>query len=197
MPSNSELLFTFHLEIGLSIHENQRALQRKNVFGIPGIFISGIVWLVAGLTCFFLTENTAIAVLFVGGMAIYPLSALICHRQVSQESTESKNPLDLLALESTALLFAGLFLAYIGRAQSPGYFFNTMLVVIGVRYLVFQTVYGLKHYWVLGLLLIYTGLALFIFQNTWLPSAALAGAAIEIGTSAYMWFTLKEMVQFE
>jgi hypothetical protein len=90
-----------------------------------------------------------------------------------------------------------LFLAYIGRAQSPGYFFNTMLVIIGVRYLVFQTVYGLRHYWVLGLLLAYTGLTLFISQNTWLPSAALAGGVIEIGTSIYMWFTLKTRVAIE
>jgi hypothetical protein len=191
------LLVSFHLEIGLSIKENQRELQRKNVFGIPGIFVSGIVWLIAGLACLFVSENAAIAVLFVGGMAIYPLSTLICQRLVTQEPAETKNPLDLLGLESTALLFAGLFLAYIGRSQSPGYFFNTMLVIIGVRYLVFQTIYGLRHYWVLGLLLAYTGLALFIFQNTWLPAAALAGGVIEIATSVFMWFTLQTRAAIE
>ncbi|MEM7315901.1 MAG: hypothetical protein AAF497_22425, partial [Planctomycetota bacterium] len=153
----------------MSTTDDQLELQRQNFFGIPGVFVSGVVWLVAGFVCLFVSESYAIAALFIGGMAIYPVAAMICKYLPSLEPPSSKNPLNMLGLESTALLFVGLFLAYIGREKCPGYFFNTMLMVIGVRYLLFQTVYGIRIYWILGLSLSLFGLGLFVFQNSWSP----------------------------
>lgn len=175
----------------MSTREDQLELQRQNLFGIPGVFVSGVAWLISGLVCLVASESYAIAAFFIGGVAIYPVSTWVCQKFLSLDPPSSKNPLNRLGLESTAVLFMGLFLAYFGRAQSPGYFFNTMLMTIGVRYLLFQTVYGVRIYWILGLLLSYTGLALFIFQNSWLPLGGLAGGVIEIGIAIYMFRTLK------
>lgn len=175
----------------MSTKEDQLELQRQNLFGIPGVFVSGVAWLISGVVCLVTSESYAIVAFFIGGLAIYPLSTLICQKLLSLDSPNSKNPLNRLGLESTAVLFMGLLLAYFGRAQSPGYFFNTMLMTIGVRYLLFQTVYGIRLYWILGLLLSYTGLALFVFQNKWLPLGGLAGGIIEIGMAIYMLRTLR------
>lgn len=174
----------------MSTKDDQLELQRQYLFGIPGIFVSGVVWLSSGIVCLVASESYAIATFFIGGVAIYPLSTFICQKRLSLDAPSSKNRLHLLGLESTAVLFMGLFLAYFGRAQSSGYFFNTMLMTIGVRYLLFQTMYGTRAYWTLGLLLSYTGLALFVFQNNWLPLGGLAGGIIEIGMAIYMFKTL-------
>lgn len=57
---------------------------------------------------------------------------------------DSKNPLGKLALESTVILFVGLFLAfYVAKLQAE-WFYPIMLMIIGVRYLIFNTLYGIK-----------------------------------------------------
>ncbi len=59
------------------------------------------------------------------------------------------------------------------------WFFSTMLLVIGGRYLTFQTLYGLRIYWVLGALLGATGLALALLRAPPVIGA-FAGAGIEL-----------------
>ena len=179
------------LDVEMTIKDEQCELRQQNFWGIPGIFVSGIVWLISGIVCISVSESYAIAALFIGGMAIYPVSALVCKMILSLDPPSSENSLNFLGLESTAILFMGLFLAFIGRAQSPGYFFHTMLMTIGVRYLLFQTVYGARVYWILGLTLSFAGLALFILRNNWVPLGGLAGGIIEIGFATYMIGTFK------
>lgn len=174
----------------MGIRDDQLELQRTYAFGIPGISVSGVVWLTAGLVCLLVSETAAIATFFVGGMLIFPVASLICQKGLGRTPAKG-NPLGILGLETTSVLFVGLVLAYFGREQSAGYFFNTMLMIVGVRYLMFQTVYGLRHYWALGMALAYTGLGLFILRATWLPLAGLAGGGIEMGFAAWMWITLK------
>ena len=52
-----------------------------------------------------------------------------------------------------------------------------MTMAIGVRYLTFQTIYGLKSYWVLGGVLAFTGLAIFsVRQPMGNPASIIDGA---------------------
>ena len=57
-----------------------------------------------------------------------------------------------------------------------------MLLSIGARYLMFQTLYGLKSYWLLGGSLILAG-ALVLVLKLPFASGAFIGSAIEIGFS--------------
>jgi hypothetical protein len=54
-----------------------------------------------------------------------------------------------------------------------------MLLVIGGRYLTFQTLYGMRVYWALGALLCAAGLLLGMLRAP-PPVSATAGAAIEL-----------------
>jgi hypothetical protein len=92
---------------------------------------------------------------------------------------EPGNPLGTLAIESTFWLLAGIAVAYGMHVLRLEWFFPAMLLVIGGRYLTFQSLYGLRIYWLLGATLCAAGVALALAR---LPASvsALSGAAIEL-----------------
>ena len=56
------------------------------------------------------------------------------------------------------LFFGGMFIAfYVAKLQAE-WFYSIMLMIIGVRYLVFNTLYGMKVYWILGASLMFFGM---------------------------------------
>jgi hypothetical protein len=85
----------------------------------------------------------------------------------------------LLAGASTFWLIFCLPIAWLLSLTQPGLFFPAMLLIIGGRYLVFASIYGMRLYWVLGLVLAGAGFALAALNAT--PFAgALSGAGLEL-----------------
>ncbi|MEM9773742.1 MAG: hypothetical protein AAF902_04120 [Chloroflexota bacterium] len=125
--------------------------------GGPGMLVSGLVWLIAGLIGQFVGVQAAVLTLFIGGMLIFPGGQQIAKLLGRAGSHESDNPLGKLALEGTFLLFIGIFLAFVLVQFRADFFFPTMLLIIGGRYLTFQTIYGLKIYWIVGGMLAVAG----------------------------------------
>lgn len=170
----------------VTVSELQLEMRRAFVSGYVGVLVSGIIWFVSGVAAYFASDTIAMICLFFGGMLIHPLAGAGAKRLFGAEPPSKDNPLNLLALESTALLFVGLFLAYIISFSNSTLFFSAMLLVIGVRYLLFQSIYGLKFFWILGALLVAVGLLLTIAFNA-LPSyvACFVGGGIEILMGAF------------
>ena len=83
-----------------------------------------------------------------------------------------------LAGASTFWLILSLPLAYGLSLHNINWFFPAMLLVIGGRYLVFSTIYGMRFYWVLGLALAGAGVGLGMLRATPAISAG-SGALIE------------------
>jgi len=112
-------------------------------------------------------------------MLIHPLG-IVLSKLFNRSGQHSKNnPFGKLAMESTILLFVGLFLSYSIYQIKPEWFFPIMLLTIGSRYLVFQSIYGLKIFWILGSILILLGfLSIMMKVNFYLP--AIFGGLIEI-----------------
>jgi hypothetical protein len=84
-----------------------------------------------------------------------------------------------LAGEGTFWLLAGIAIAYVIQTAHLAWFFPAMLLIIGGRYLTFQTLYGLRIYWVLGVTLCAASFAWAVLRAP-ASFAALCGAAIEI-----------------
>jgi hypothetical protein len=72
------------------------------------------------------------------------------------------NPLGKLAMEGTIFMIMCMPLAYGLSFQKLEWFFQGMLLIIGGRYLLFATVYGLRLYWALGIGL---GIAAYLLFN--------------------------------
>lgn len=146
--------------------------------GAPGMLASSIAWLCAAVAAVQFTPKQAVWVLFIGGMLIHPLGVLIS-KLLGRPGNHSKgNPLGSLAWASTLWLIFSLPLAYAVSLLRIEWFFPAMLLVIGGRYLVFSSLFGMRIYWMCGLAL--AGAGYFLAQADASPTvSASAGSAIE------------------
>lgn len=163
----------------MDIREAQKDMRDAYLGGGSGVLISGIVWMAAGILAVYSSKQISIIVFFLGGMLIHPIGILVSKLYNRRGKHIKKNPLGKLAMESTVILFMGLFLVYSLFETLPNWFFPIMLMIIGSRYLTFQTIYGLKIYWILGLILIVSGMICLI-SNQLLHISGITGGIIEL-----------------
>ena len=170
----------------------QKDMRNSFILGAPGVLISGIIWFAAGLVATFYSFQMSIIFFFFGGMLIHPLSVVISGKMNKTYTQDKNNPLVKLALEGTILLFVGLFLAFTFSQTNPNLFYPIMLLIIGARYLTFQTIYGSKIYWVLGACLLALGMCLILVFELPYSQAAMLGGIIEVVFSVYLFKTFKQ-----
>lgn len=149
------------------------------LLGAPGVLVSGLVWLVAGGVAIMVSEKAAVYALLIGGAVIHPVGVVVAKLLGSAGHHTKGNPLGGLAAEGTFWLLAGIAIAYGMHVLRLEWFFPAMLLLIGGRYLTFQTVYGLRSYWVLGGALCTLGIALALARVP-VPVSALAGGIVEV-----------------
>lgn len=167
------------LQMAMTVVEAQSDMRRGYYSGATGILASAFAWAASAATAVAHSPERAIWVLLGGGMLIYPLGLLACRLLGAPGRHAKGNPLGQLAGSSTFWLIFSLPLAYVLGLHQAAWFFSAMLLVIGGRYLVFATLYGMRLYWALGLALAAAGAGLAVLQAP--PFViVLAGAAIEL-----------------
>jgi hypothetical protein len=163
----------------LNILDAQKDMRYGFFGGGIGMFISGVVWLLSGIVALNGEFNQAIWSLLIGGVLISPISRVITKVLGRSNKGAHGNPLISLAMEGTIWLIFCLPLAYTISLANPLWFFPAMLLVIGGRYLTFSTMYGMRIYWVCGLLLAVASVAL-VKLNVPFSIQPFIGALIEI-----------------
>ncbi len=174
--------------------EAQEDMRKSYFGGGPGAFASGIVWLTAGITALISTKQISVFVFFFGGMLIHPIGIMLSKALNRSGKHEKGNPLSYLALESTFILFIGLFIAYLALQIRPNWFFLIMILIIGGRYLIFSSIYGMRIYWVFGATLILSGIAGSFF-NAPFHLIGLIGGIIEILFSCIIIYLEKSKIK--
>ncbi|MFK7804296.1 MAG: hypothetical protein AB8G95_21860 [Anaerolineae bacterium] len=142
----------------MNISEAQENMRRAYFDGGPGMLVSGLAWTIAAFVGLFFSEQASVFTLFIGGMFIHPGGMALSKLLGRPGNHDKDNPLGNLTLESTFLLFIGIFIAYTMVLIRSDLFFPVMLLVIGGRYLVFATIYGNRLYWGIGGLLALAGM---------------------------------------
>ena len=140
------------------LQDAQSTMRRNYINGGPGVFVSGLTWVIAAGVTYYYGFQLGMLSLFLGGMLIVPLSGLIENHMKVDVPTPDKG-LTRLAILTLPLLFGGLFLGYVMSMHNEALFFEIMAVAIGVRYLVFSRIYRLKAFIALGLILTGVGIA--------------------------------------
>ncbi len=163
----------------MNFKESQKDMNSSYYGGATGVLASGLVWGVAGLVGVMVSNIASMYALFIGGMFIFPLSLLFSKLLKRSGAHSPRNALRYLAIEGLGILFAGLLIAFVVAQFNIMLFFPIMLLVIGTRYLTFQTLYGLKTYWLLGGVLIVGGALCFILNLSFIAGAFI-GSAVEI-----------------
>lgn len=159
--------------------QSQQDMRSAYLDGASGVLASGLIWSLAALVGLYATPTASMATLFIGGMFIFPLGILFSKMCGATGRHSSANLLHKPALENLGILFGGLFIAFVMAQYNKALFYPVMLIVIGARYLTFQTLYGLKSYWLLGALLMVAGVVCTALSAPFL-AGALLGATIEI-----------------
>lgn len=163
----------------MNISEAQKDMRASYFGGATGAFASGLVWSSAGITALVASKQFSVLVFFFGGMFIFPLGVVFSKALKRSGKHKKDNPLSNLALESTILIFIGLFIAFFTLQHQANWFYPIMALIIGGRYLMFSSIYGMKLYWVFGATLILTGIAGFLLNPSFYVIAILGGV-IEI-----------------
>jgi len=163
----------------MNFSDAQLDMRRGYYNGAPGLLVSGTVWLIASSVATLVSPRHAMWTLLIGGMAIHPLAMVVAKLLGRTGAHTAGNPLGTQALEGTVWFIAGIAIAFVLGLQSLALFFPAMLMLIGGRYLTFQTLYGLKLYWVCGGVLLALGFGAAMLR---LPPAlaAAAGGFVEI-----------------
>jgi hypothetical protein len=171
----------------MTVVEAQQDMRRAYFSGAPGVVASALVWLAAGITAVLSGSQTAVWALLGGGMLIHPMAVALSKGLGRSGSHDQENPLGPLALEGTVWLLLTLAVAYALSLYRIDLFFPVLLLMIGGRYLTFQTLYGIRAYWLGGAVLAATGVALAVVGAPVYVSA-LTGAVVE-GVMAAVVFT--------
>lgn len=157
----------------------QTEMRNNHMYGATGIVVSGLIWLTSSLVAFNYSSRQAVWTLLIGGVFIHPISTIF-NKMIGISGAHSKNnPLANLAMEGTFYMLMCIPLAYGLSLQRIEWFFPGMLMIIGGRYLTFNTIFGNRLFWVLGGVLGIAGYILFSL-NAKCYISALTGGGIEI-----------------
>jgi hypothetical protein len=159
----------------MQFDEAQKDMSFSYFGGGTGVLVSGLVWCIAGFVALLYSNQSSMLTLFFGGMFIHPLAMLLSKILKRPGNHNPKNPLGKLALESTIILFVGLFLAFFVARLQVEWFYPIMLMIIGVRYLVFNTLYGTRIYWILGAILMISGMLCILFNANFIIGVFIGG----------------------
>jgi hypothetical protein len=170
----------------------QADMRSGYLHGAPGIAASSVAWLSAAAVAVNVSSSAAVWTLLIAGAFIHPVSVLITKALGSAGTHKPGNPLARLAMEGTFWMLAGIAIAFGTSVLRVEWFFPAMLLIIGGRYLTFQTVYGLSLYWVLGATLCVAGIALALLRAP-VPLSALAGGLIEVVFAALVYSRAKRV----
>ncbi|HSD09082.1 DUF7010 family protein [Flavobacterium sp.] len=182
-----------HIENINNVKVAQTEMRNNHMNGTTGIIVSGLIWLTSGFVASSYSSKQAVWTLLVGGALIYPIS-IIFNKIIGVSGTQSKNnPLTNLAMEGTFYMLMCIPLAYGLSVQRIEWFFPAMLLIIGGRYLTFNTIYGNRLFWVLGGIL---GIAAYILfsLNAKCHISALTGGGIEIVFGFFMYFNARRIM---
>ena len=161
----------------MNVARAQEQMRHAYFGGAPGMLVSAMVWAAAGAVATGGAFTQAMWTLFVGGMAIHPLGLLLA-KALGRPGGARGNPLERLAFESTITMILALPLAWAVSTLRAEWFFPAMLLVIGGRYVVFASIYGLRLYWACGAVLVAAAYGAAVLRLAPAP-AAFAGSAIE------------------
>ena len=170
----------------------QSAMRTAHVGGAPGVLVSGVVWVAAGLIWARYDVAQAFVVLFFGGMAIVPIGLFIARVLLRAPKPVQGNPLDRLGLESTFSLFAGLLIAYALLRISPAFVFPIMAITIGARYFIFRTIYSEGLFWALGTALTGVGVSALLGLVTWPTNIAVVVGVIEVAFAIVLYVRFRQ-----
>lgn len=141
----------------MEIEQAQADVRRVYRGGALGPLVSAVVWGIASAVFQWASPTAALAVLFFGGMLIFPLASIGLKLAGGPGALPKGHPSIGLAMQSAFTVPIGLLLALALGSVDVRLFFPAAAIIVGAHYLTFISLYGMREYAVLAAVLVGLG----------------------------------------
>ena len=167
----------------MNIPDAQREMRFAFLGGFAGQLVSGLIWLIAATLGTWLSPVAGMAALFFGSMGIFPLTQGVVRLLGRPGKVSPENGLWPLGSQIAFTVPLNFLLVGAATLYRETWFFPAAMVIIGSHYLPFITLYGMKLFAVLAVLLVAAGAGLALYGppifslGGWLTGILLIGFA--------------------
>ena len=144
----------------MDIKSAQQDVQSTFLRGSVGQAVSGSIWLLSTILGTWVNERSAILVLVLAGILIFPLTQLTLRLLDRPGKLPKEHPMNQLAMQVAFIV--PLSLPVIGAASlyNLNWFYPAFMLIVGTHYMPFIFLYGMWEFAVLSTLLIGGGVAI-------------------------------------
>ena len=147
----------------MEIKECQREMRFAFLGGFAGQLVSGIIWIAAAAASTWLQPGIGMAVLFFGSMLTFPLTQGVLYLMGYPAKTSPQNQLWGLGNQIAFTVPVNFLLVGAATLHQTNWFFPAAMIVVGAHYLPFMTLYGMKMFAILTVILVLTGTSLGLY----------------------------------
>lgn len=166
----------------MDIQTAQQGVQATFLRGSVGQAVSGFIWLISSVLATWAAGRPAIFVLVLGGIFIFPLTQASLRLLGKSSGLPRGHPMNQLAMEVAFIVPLSLPLIGAATLHNVNWFYPAFMVIVGVHYMPFIFLYGMREFGVLSAVLIGGGVAIALL----LPNTMAAGG----------WFTAVVLLLF-
>ena len=176
----------------MDIKEVQREVRSVYMGGSIGQAVSGTIWLVSSILATWVSQRYGIYVLVFGGVFIFPLTQLVLKLMGHKNTLSKGNPYTALAMQVAFIV--PLLIPVIAGASlyQINWFYPAFMMVIGVHYMPFMTLYGMRLYGVLAAVLIVAGLMIGMYFPVNFVLGGWITAVVLLVFAILLWFSYKK-----
>ena len=147
----------------MNFRDYQFEMRSAFLGGFGGQLVSGIIWLVAAAISLLTKPTIGMAALFFGSMFIFPLTQLVVRLIGRPGKVSKQNGLWMLGSQTAFTVPINFLLVGAATLYKTEWFFPAAMIVVGSHYLSFITLYGMKMFGVLAVVLVIAGAGLGLY----------------------------------
>jgi hypothetical protein len=144
----------------MNIADAQRDVRTVFLGGFAGQLVSSILWLLSAALATFYTTNSAMLILVLGGIFIFPLTQLTLRLMGRRASLGRDHPMNQLAMQVAFTLPLNLLIVLAVTMYRQNWFYPAFMIALGAHYLPFVFLYGMRQFAILAVVLIAAGVVI-------------------------------------
>ena len=142
------------------VKEAQQEVRTVYVGGFFGQLVAATLWLISAALATWASPRAAIVELVLGGFFIFPITQLSLRLSGRPASLRKENPLGHLAMQLAFTLPLSMLLLFPVTAFHVQWFYPGLMILLGAHYLPFTFLYGMPMFFVLGSILVGSGVGI-------------------------------------
>jgi hypothetical protein len=132
----------------------QRDVRLMYLGGFPGQLVCGLIWLASAALATWRSPSLGIWSLIIGCMFIFPLAQLVLKLMGRPASLPKGHPMIGLAMQIAFTVPLSLPLVAAATHAHWGWFYPSVMIIVGAHYLPFIHLYGMRMFGALAALLL-------------------------------------------